>query len=81
MTPADLAALPGVTSVEQQGPRTLLRCSDSDLALRSLLAARPDVHDIEITGANLEDAFLSIAAQAAADTQHPQTPRPNGVPA
>jgi ABC-2 type transport system ATP-binding protein len=66
---AALAALPGVTEVDQQGPRTLLRCNDSDTALRALLAARPDAKDIEIAGANLEDAFLQIAARTAQDKE------------
>jgi len=55
-----LTALPGVASVDQQGPRFLLHCSDSDGALRSLLARFQSVHDIEISAGNLEDAFLAL---------------------
>jgi ABC-2 type transport system ATP-binding protein len=57
-----LAALPGVTSVEPQGPRYLLRCRDSDAALRALLAGFGDAHDIEISAGNLEDAFLELTS-------------------
>jgi ABC-2 type transport system ATP-binding protein len=57
-----LQALPGVVSVEQHGPRVEVHCADSDGALRALLAAFPDCHDIEIRAGNLEDAFLELTA-------------------
>jgi ABC-2 type transport system ATP-binding protein len=60
--PADLAALPGVNSVERQGPRMLLHCSESDVALRALLIRFDDAEDIEITAGDLEDAFLELTA-------------------
>jgi len=69
---ADLAALeqlPGVLSAERRGEAIVLRCSDSDQAIRALLAAHADVRDIEITGAGLEEAFLELTtapAEAAA---------------
>jgi ABC-2 type transport system ATP-binding protein len=56
----DLARLPGVTEVQHRGESIILRCSDSDAALRSLLAAFPDARDIEVTGASLEDAFVAL---------------------
>jgi ABC-2 type transport system ATP-binding protein len=55
-------ALPGVTSVEVRGERIELACSDSDAALRALLAAYPEAHDIEITAVGLEDAFLALTS-------------------
>ncbi len=63
-TVAALRALPGVSAAEQQGPRMVLHCSDSDAALRALLSAFPDCHDIEIRTGNLEDAFLELTANA-----------------
>ena len=57
-----LGELPGVVGVEQQATRILLRCNDSDAALRALLAGYPDAHDIEIAAGNLEDAFLELTA-------------------
>ncbi len=63
-TVAALRDLPGVASAEQQGPRMVLRCTDSDGALRALLAAFPASHDIEIRTGNLEDAFLELTANA-----------------
>jgi ABC-2 type transport system ATP-binding protein len=61
-TPQQLRSLPGVSSVESQGPRMVLRCTDSDTALRSLLAGHPECHDVEIRTGNLEDAFLELTA-------------------
>ena len=58
----ELGAIPGVTSAERRGDAIVLRCSDSDTAVRALLAAYPEVRDIEITGAGLEEAFLELTA-------------------
>ncbi len=57
---AQLGALPGVTSAERRGDAVVLHCADSDAAIRALLAARPQVRDIEIAGAGLEQAFLQL---------------------
>ncbi len=62
--PQRLANLPGVLGTDRQATRTLLRCNDSDLALRALLAEYPRAHDIEIAAGNLEDAFLELVATA-----------------
>jgi ABC-2 type transport system ATP-binding protein len=59
----ELAALPGVTSVDRHGDAVSLSCSDSDRAIRALLDGHPDARDIEITGAGLEDAFLALTGQ------------------
>ncbi len=61
-----LDTLPGVVSASTRGTRVELRCRDTDIALRALLIARPDAHDIEVTGIALEDAFLSITDGVAA---------------
>ena len=42
------SALPGVTRVERHGEAVVLTCSDSDAAIRALLAAYPEARDIEI---------------------------------
>jgi ABC-2 type transport system ATP-binding protein len=55
-----LAALPGVTSAERRGEAVVLRCSDSDAAIRALLSAHADARDIEIAAAGLEQAFLAL---------------------
>jgi len=58
----DLERLPGVTAVEQRGTGVVLACSDSDTAIRALVAAYPEAHNIEIGGSSLEDAFLELTA-------------------
>jgi ABC-2 type transport system ATP-binding protein len=55
-----LERLPGVTRAERRGESIILVCSDSDTAIRALLAARPEAKDIEIAGAGLEEAFLEL---------------------
>jgi ABC-2 type transport system ATP-binding protein len=62
-----LAALPGVASVELRGEQIVLRCTDSDAALRALLPAFPDARDFELTGAGLEEAFLRLTGSGEAD--------------
>ena len=56
----ELERLPGVRSVERRGEAVILTCSDSDAAIRALLAAHPDAHDIEIATGGLEQAFLHL---------------------
>jgi ABC-2 type transport system ATP-binding protein len=57
-----LSQIEGVKTAELRGNSFLLRCSDSDRAIRALLARFPDARDIEISGAGLEEAFLELTA-------------------
>ena len=59
----ELEALAGVTHADRRGEAIVLACSDSDAAIRALLAAYPDARDIEITGAGLEEAFLQLTGR------------------
>jgi ABC-2 type transport system ATP-binding protein len=59
----ELERLPGVTRAELRGEAFALVCSDSDRAVRALLERFPTVHDLEITGADLEQAFLQLTAE------------------
>jgi ABC-2 type transport system ATP-binding protein len=59
-----LGALPGVTHVETRGEAVIINCSDSDTALRALLAGFPQARDIEVTGAGLEEAFLQLTTDS-----------------
>jgi ABC-2 type transport system ATP-binding protein len=63
---AALAALPGVTSVLLRGEAAELACADSDTALRELLNRHPQARDIEVRGAGLEAAFVTLTRQEAA---------------
>jgi ABC-2 type transport system ATP-binding protein len=64
---AELAALPGVLSVERRGDAITLQCKDSDAAIRALLAGQPSARDIEIAGAGLEQAFLQLTGDTEED--------------
>jgi ABC-2 type transport system ATP-binding protein len=55
-----LRTLRGVTGVERRGDAVTLNCSDSDATLRALLDRYPQVCDIEVRGAGLEEAFLEL---------------------
>jgi ABC-2 type transport system ATP-binding protein len=57
-----LARLPGVRTVDVHGDSVTLACSDADTALRALLAAEPTARDFEVSGADLEDAFLALTS-------------------
>jgi ABC-2 type transport system ATP-binding protein len=64
---AQLAALPGVTNAELHGDAVALSCGDSDSALRALLVQFPSVHDIEVLGAGIEEAFLALTGDNATE--------------
>jgi ABC-2 type transport system ATP-binding protein len=57
-----IAELAGVTTVDRQGDTVTLTCADSDLALRGLLDRFAAVHDIEIRGAGIEEAFVALTS-------------------
>jgi ABC-2 type transport system ATP-binding protein len=59
----ELAAIAGVNSAERHGDAVTLVCSDSDQAIRELLARYTEARDIEITGAGLEDAFVRLTGE------------------
>jgi len=79
---AELAALPGVRSVDQRAGRLSLVSDDSDATLRALLAAHDDLHDIEVTAHTMDDAFLALTegrdAAAPQQQQQPHT-HPEGA--
>jgi ABC-2 type transport system ATP-binding protein len=56
----ELGRLSGVTSAERRGEAVILSCSDSDAAVRAVLAAYPAARDIEISTGGLEQAFLHL---------------------
>jgi ABC-2 type transport system ATP-binding protein len=58
-----LEQLQGVTRAERHGEAIELACADSDAAVRALLAVYPDVRDLEITGAGLEQAFIQLTGE------------------
>ncbi len=69
-----LEALPGVSSAERHGDAVILRCGDSDAAIRALLERYPDARDIEIAGAGLEEAFLELTEDHDEEPAEPPEP-------
>jgi ABC-2 type transport system ATP-binding protein len=67
----DLRSLRGVTSAERRGDAVTLNCADSDATLRDLFARYPDVRDIEVRGAGLEEAFLELTEDDDDETVSP----------
>jgi ABC-2 type transport system ATP-binding protein len=57
---AGLDTLPGVTAVEVRGASARLRTSDPDATVEALYASGLRVRDLEVKGADLEEAFLSL---------------------
>jgi ABC-2 type transport system ATP-binding protein len=55
-----LAQLSGVATAEGRGEAIVLRCTDSDAAIRALVERFPRMRDIEISGAGFEEAFLEL---------------------
>ena len=68
-TEAQMRALPGVSAVELRGTRVDLDCSDSDAAVRALIAGYPQAHDIEIKAVGLEEAFLALTSEPDGSTR------------
>jgi ABC-2 type transport system ATP-binding protein len=63
---AALRALPGVTSVEVRGNSVLVNTADSDVVARHLLTATA-ARDLEIAALDLEDAFVALTSDGAAE--------------
>jgi len=63
----ELASLPGVTAAELHGEGAVLACSDSDAALRALLARYSQARDVEVRGGTLEEAFIELTAEQEPD--------------
>jgi ABC-2 type transport system ATP-binding protein len=64
-----LTELPGVAAAERHGEAVALVCSNSDVAVRALLARFPAARDVEITGAGLEEAFMQLTGRAGAHNE------------
>ncbi|WP_116451450.1 ABC transporter ATP-binding protein [Blastococcus litoris] len=58
----DLDALPAVRGTSRQGSTVTLSTSDAEATLRALLAAGTPLPDLEVRGASLEDAVLTLTS-------------------
>jgi ABC-2 type transport system ATP-binding protein len=63
----ELLALTGVSTADRHGDIVILRCTDSDSALRAFLARFPAARDIEVRGGSLEEAFIELTGGDEAD--------------
>lgn len=68
LSDAALAALPGVRSVARAGAGAVITSAEAERTLRALLTADPDLSDLTVTGATLEEAFVSLTDGAAPST-------------
>ncbi len=55
-----LATLPGVTAVDVRGTTVSLSTTDADATVAALVTLRVPIRDLEVTGADLEDAFVAL---------------------
>lgn len=58
----EIAAIPGVRSVEKDASSVVILATEAEPVLRSLLALDESLVNLEVTGAGLEEAFLEITA-------------------
>ncbi|HEX5467015.1 MAG TPA: ABC transporter ATP-binding protein [Candidatus Limnocylindrales bacterium] len=61
---AALRALPGVTEVAIHGDDVTLRSADADATVRAAFAADLPLRDLEVTGLDLEAAFLALTSNS-----------------
>jgi ABC-2 type transport system ATP-binding protein len=61
-----LSLLPGVIAEELHGSDVTLRTEDADATVAALYAAGLAIRDLEVTGADLESAFVALTSERAA---------------
>jgi ABC-2 type transport system ATP-binding protein len=59
----EIQHIDSVRTVERRGESISITCSNSDSVLRELLNRYDSIHDIEVAGAGIEEAFLELTAQ------------------
>ena len=60
LAPAQIQKLSGVTGVKQDGKRLEIAAAQPEAVVFELLKRDATLHDLEVSGARLEDAFLSL---------------------
>ena len=60
-----LAALPGVSTVEQSGGWTILHSTDADATVRALVASTRPWRDLSVSPPSLDDSFLALTEASA----------------
>ena len=69
LSDAALAALTGVFQVSRDGARAVLMTREGKTTVRELLAGDPNLEDLTLAGASLEDAFTRLLADSAGTQQ------------
>jgi ABC-2 type transport system ATP-binding protein len=67
LSAAELAALPGVAAVRRDKAAWELLAAEAEPVVRALLARDPQLRDLEVTSAALDDAFLALTARPQGD--------------
>jgi ABC-2 type transport system ATP-binding protein len=70
--PLPALRLPGVESADRHGDTVILSSTDTDQALRALVAAFPEARGIELSGAGLEQAFLKLTSRNGGSARSPE---------
>ncbi|MGH8226171.1 MAG: ABC transporter ATP-binding protein, partial [Gammaproteobacteria bacterium] len=60
LAPAQVQALPGVSAVKQDGKFLEVAAAQPEAVLFELLKRDATLHDLEVSGARLEEAFISL---------------------
>lgn len=60
---AQIKILPGVTAVSQEGDRLDIVAGRPESTLLEMLKLDPGLHDLEVTGAKLKEAFLALTEE------------------
>ncbi|MGH8127821.1 MAG: ATP-binding cassette domain-containing protein [Gammaproteobacteria bacterium] len=60
LAPTQVEELSGVTTVKRDGTRLEITAAQPEAVVFELLKQDPTLHDLEVTGARLEDAFLAL---------------------
>jgi ABC-2 type transport system ATP-binding protein len=71
---ADLSALEGITEVEIRGTGVSIDSLDADATIRDLVGRGVPFRDLEVTGAGLEQAFVTLTGCRAVEAALPTIP-------
>jgi ABC-2 type transport system ATP-binding protein len=69
LRPSRVSAIPGVSSVEQDGLAMLVRTQTPEAVLRIMLQQDETLSGLEVRATALEDAFLALTNQTITPTQ------------
>lgn len=62
---AEVCGIPGVLEVHSDRGTLVIRAADADGVLRELMSRDPQLRDLHVTSAELEDAFLALTRNSA----------------